>query len=287
MAASPAEWWPLCGAIFALGLRHGLDPDHLVAIDGLTRFNSQPRPQLARWCGSLFSAGHGVVVILIAVSLGDAATRYTIPGWLQGIGAWFSIGSLICLGLLNLMSVLRAAAHELARPVGLRSRLLARLTQTAHPLAIAGIGALFALSVDTISEAALFSVTAARFGGWGGAAVLGILFTAGMLMVDGANGAWVAALLRRGDRRARTMSRVIGLTIATLSLAVAALGVVDLVGGGADAGRGWWSLCVGIALVVCVAVGSLIVRPPRVTKLITDHQSGSLADRRNQVDGRA
>lgn len=254
------EWWPLCGAIFALGLRHGLDPDHLVAIDGLTRFNSQPRPGLARWCGSLFSIGHGFVVISIAVILGDAATHYAMPQWLRDLGNWFAIGCLVCLGLLNLMLVMRAPAHEVFHPTGVRSRLLARLTQTAHPLAIAGIGALFALSVDTISEAALFSVTAARFGGWGSAVVLGALFTTGMLLVDGANGAWVAALLRREDHRARATSRLIGLSIAMLSLAVAAFGIVDLSIGGADANRGWWHLCIGVALVAGVAIGSVLLR---------------------------
>ncbi len=276
------DWWPLCGAIFALGLRHGLDPDHLVAIDGITRFNSQPRPRLARWCGSLFSMGHGSVVILIAVALGDAATQFKIPQWLRELGNGFSIVCLLCLGLLNLLLVVRAPAHELVRPTGLRARFLRRLTQTAHPLAIAGTGALFALSVDTISEAALFSVTAARFGGWGSAAVLGALFTAGMLLVDGANGAWVAALLRSGDYRARAVSRIIGLTIAMLSLAAAALAIADLSTDGTGRLAGWSSAYIGASLVIGVAVGSYLLRP-RLPK----SEPGEMRDIRNQVEGRA
>jgi nickel/cobalt transporter (NiCoT) family protein len=41
----------LAALVFALGLRHGFDPDHLVAIDGLTRTSK------SRWCGLFFSLG--------------------------------------------------------------------------------------------------------------------------------------------------------------------------------------------------------------------------------------
>ena len=40
------EMTGLIGLVFALGLRHGFDPDHLVAIDGLTR--SSARVQIGR-----------------------------------------------------------------------------------------------------------------------------------------------------------------------------------------------------------------------------------------------
>jgi len=206
-----------------------------------------------------------------------------MPQWLRELGNGFSIGCLLCLGLLNLLLVVRTPAHELVRPTGLRTRLLRRLTQTAHPLAIAGIGALFALSVDTISEATLFSVTAARFGGWGSAAVLGVLFTLGMLIVDGANGAWVAALVRSGDHRARSISRIIGLTIAMLSLAVAALGIVDLLTAGKGRLAGWLNVYIGAALVAGVAVASYLLRPRRTKS----DETGRMRNSRDQVEGRA
>jgi len=47
-----------------LGMQHGLDPDHLAAIDGLTRFNARVNPARARWCGLWFSLGHGTLVTL-------------------------------------------------------------------------------------------------------------------------------------------------------------------------------------------------------------------------------
>jgi high-affinity nickel-transport protein len=203
MAPLSMVWLPLCLSVFALGLRHGLDADHLAMIDGLTRFNGGARPELARWCGVLFSAGHGCVVILVAITIGSAAVRSAIPGWARDLGARVSIGFLVALGLLNLAVVLRTPADEIVPPTGVRSRLWLRLTQTTRPFAVAAIGALFAVSFDTLSQAVLFSATAAQFGGRGSAAFLGCLFTLGMLLVDGLNGAWVASLLKRADRRAR------------------------------------------------------------------------------------
>jgi high-affinity nickel-transport protein len=44
------------------------------------------------------------------------------------------------------------------------------------------------------------------------------------MLTDGVNGWWIARLLRKTNRRALIASRVMGLSIAFLSLAIAALG---------------------------------------------------------------
>jgi nickel/cobalt transporter (NiCoT) family protein len=72
METLPTHWLSLIAVVFLLGLKHGLDPDHLAAIDGLTRFNAADRPRLSRWSGLLFSAGHGAVVTAIALAVGAA-----------------------------------------------------------------------------------------------------------------------------------------------------------------------------------------------------------------------
>ncbi len=167
------------------------------------------------------------------------------------------------LGLLNLNLVLRTPADEMVHPTGLRSRLLSRLTHTSHPFAIAAIGALFAVSMDTLSQAVLFSATAARFGGWGKRRRPRCAFYSGMLLVDGVNGAWVAALLTRADRRARLASRAIGLFVALLSFAVAALGVVQYYNPSWDAILESSGLLIGVSLVIAVALGSILLGPLR------------------------
>src|SRR5258708_39733260 len=97
----PSHWLALVGVVFLLGLKHGLDPDHLAAIDGLTRFNARERPALSRWSGLLFSAGHGVVVTLVAIAVATVATEWKAPEWLENAGTWISIGFLSALGTAN------------------------------------------------------------------------------------------------------------------------------------------------------------------------------------------
>ncbi|HSD42298.1 MAG TPA: nickel transporter [Burkholderiales bacterium] len=260
MDSLPSDLVALCTLVFTLGLKHGLDADHLVTIDGLTRFNSVARPRLARWCGLLFSVGHGAVVVAIALAVGVAAERWMVPDWLEGVGAWISIAFLAALGLLNLAAVVSAEPHEVVQTVAVKGRLLAGLTRTSRPAAMAAVGALFALSFDTVSQAALFAFTATRAGGWEHALALGLLFTLGMMLADGANGLWIATLLRRADRRARIASRTIGLVIAGLSLAVAAYGVARFVSPEvADWGDGR-ELALGLGVLAIVAVSYVVAR---------------------------
>lgn len=222
----PNDWIALLGLVFVFGAKHGLDPDHLATIDGLTRYNLRQAPQRARWCGSLFSLGHGSIVMLIALGVGVASSQWQVPPWMEDVGTWISIAFLTLLGLLNLRAVLSAAPDAVVAPVGVKAGLLVHLQSASHPLAIAAVGALFALSFDTMSQAALFAVTATRHGGIMHALVLGLAFTCGMLLMDGLNGLWIARLLRRADQRARVASRVMGLMVALISLGVAALGLL-------------------------------------------------------------
>src|SRR5574343_389210 len=175
--------------------------------------------------GALFSLGHGAVVLLIAAGVGSASAHWVPPAWVEGFGAAVSIAFLLGLGVLNLRAVLAAGPGEVLAPVGLKGRWLGRLTQARSPLGVAGVGALFALSFDTLSQAALFAASATPFGGPGRALVLGGLFVAGMLATDGLNGWWIARLIARADQLAVVASRVMGAAVAGVSLLVAALGI--------------------------------------------------------------
>ena len=221
----PNDWIALLALVFILGAKHGLDADHLATIDGLTRYNLRFAPARARWCGSLFSLGHGAVVMLIALGVGLVSAKWQVPVWMEDLGAWISIGFLTLLGVLNLRAVLMAPPGDMVATIGVKAGLLRRLQATSHPLAIAAVGSLFALSFDTMSQAALFAVTATQHGGVSHALALGLAFTVGMLLADGANGLWIARLLRRADHRARIASRVMGLMVAAISFSVAAFGL--------------------------------------------------------------
>jgi len=87
------------------------------------------------------------------------------------------------------------------------------------------VGAAFALSFDTISQAVLFSVTGSHVAGWIFAASLGVVFTAGMVATDALNGLWVSHMVRNADDRAAAASRVMSLAIGCVALGIAGLAV--------------------------------------------------------------
>ena len=189
--------------VFVLGLRHGFDPDHLVAIDGMTRSTN------SRWCGLFFSLGHGVAVTLIGVAVAVAATEWQAPAWLEQAGALVSTAVLLLLGIANLASLARTPAHSPVPLVGLRGRWLTeRLARASHPAVIASVGAAFAVSFDTVTHALAFSLSGATMAGVLFAGVLGLIFTLGMVATDALNGLWVARMMA-GAGASRWMSAVV------------------------------------------------------------------------------
>lgn len=254
MSIPTDDWLALVALAVTLGLKHGLDADHLVAIDGLTRFNAQFRPAFARWCGVLFSLGHGSVVIAVALLVGLAADRWIVPGWLEDLGAWISIAFLAGLGIVNLAAVANTPSDDMVRTVAFRGRLLGRLMRTSNPLAILLVGALFALSFDTVSQAALFAVAANSIGSWADGAVLAGMFMLGMTIADGVNGFWISSLLGSADRRARIASRVMGLAVGGLSLGLAAVGAARYFSGTVGAWLEDRELGMGFGVIAFVAI---------------------------------
>lgn len=250
----PQDWIALASLVFVLGMKHGFDADHLATIDGLTRYNARSNPGLSRLCGALFSLGHGSVVLLIALVVSTLAAQWTVPEWMAVFGAWISIAFLLALGVVNLTAVLRTDPAHLVQPVGFKGRFLGRLQHTGHPLLIALVGALFALSFDTMSQAALFALTAAQYGGWEHALTLGLLFMLGMLVTDGINGLWISRLIRRADQTALIASRVMGLVVSGVSLLVAFFGIAKFVSPEIDAWSEGKELIFGFALVAIIAL---------------------------------
>lgn len=254
----PQDWSALCVLVFLLGMRHGLDADHLAAIDGLTRVSARQGLRHARYCGALFSAGHGVVVLSIAGLAGLLGAHWVPPSWFEVLGSMVSIVFLLLLGLVNLHAVLRAPPGTVVALVGLRGRLVSRLlrglgTQRSAGAAM-GVGALFALSFDTLSQSALFAVMAVQYGGVGHALTLGLLFVFGMLAADGANGWWISRLIARTDRTAVLATRVMTTAVACTSLLVAGLGIARLLSGSLAGWVAGKELAIGLAVIAAIAL---------------------------------
>ncbi|MYN04069.1 nickel transporter [Pseudoduganella sp. DS3] len=265
---NPDNLMALCLLVYLLGMKHGFDADHLAAIDGLSRSQAPSNWRLARWCGVWFSLGHGAVVVAIALAASMLAARWRVPPWLELCGAWISVGFLLALGLVNLRAALSAAARQVVYPVGIKGRLLGRFLYAAHPARVALVGALFAISFDTISQATLFAMSANRHGGWQCALLFGVLFMLGMVVTDAINGFWFARLARRADQAALQASRIMSVAVAMVSLLVAGFGLLKILLPDLRAWSEGKGLFFGTVVVVVVygafllAIAGARVRPP-------------------------
>ena len=257
MPPLPADWTALLSLVFVLGLRHGIDADHIATIDALTRLQAGRLRPLTRWCGALFAAGHGAVVLVVVATLSLAAGSWQAPGWLAPLGSAVSVLLLALLGVANLRAALSTAPGNPVVLRGWRGRSLSRLLGNGHPATAAAVGALFALSFDTISLSVMFALAGTASGGLGHASMLGLAFAGGMLVTDGANGWWLARLLACQGALAARASRWTAAAVAVVSLGVAALGVARCLSPAADAwvdGLGGW---LGGALVAGVMGATL------------------------------
>jgi high-affinity nickel-transport protein len=172
----------------ALGLRHGVDPDHLAAIDGLSRL----RP--SRWNGVLFALGHGLLVTLLAVGVGGLLARSIGP-----YAPWL----LILLGAINLWRLRKRVVHH---HLG-----FSRIARSSPLL----LGILFGAGFETASQLSAL-VLAADINPW----LLGLMFSAGMMLVDGTDGYLASRTQSQaiaGGRRALRASRSLGIFVVVFS----------------------------------------------------------------------
>jgi nickel/cobalt transporter (NiCoT) family protein len=197
---------------YTFGLRHAVDPDHIAAIDNVTRKLMQEgkRPISV---GFFFALGHSTVVIvaslLVALSVGALESNFA---WFKSVGGLIGTGVsatfLLVIALINaliLISVYRAftalrrgeqvtdeALHALLSGRGLLSRILRSVFGiVARSWHMYPLGLLFGLGFDTASEVGLLGISAAQ-GSAGLPAwsllILPALFTAGMSLVDTTDG---------------------------------------------------------------------------------------------------
>jgi high-affinity nickel-transport protein len=193
---------------FTFGLRHGVDADHIAAIDNVTRklMQENKRPVAT---GFFFSLGHSTVVVLLSVVVAIAAglVQTNLPQWREVgglIGTFVSATFLYLIGFINLLVLIDV--YRMFRQVsrggtyheetlenflanrGLMNRFFGPLVrQIDSSWKMYPLGFLFGLGFDTASEVALLGIAAAA----GGAGMpvyyvmlFPLLFAAGMSLVD-------------------------------------------------------------------------------------------------------
>lgn len=180
------ETLPSLELALLLGLRHGLVPDHLAVVDGLTM---RARPASAPWMGALFSLGHGCV-LLAMVALAGYASSWITPGaatrevlelveWLPGV-LLLGLAALNAYTLLDRRGLARSHPMSLlVRPQGGDGAWGAWGAWGAF-----GIGMLFAFGLESLLHAVAWGGAATALGGSlamslkvAGAFVLGMTIT--------------------------------------------------------------------------------------------------------------
>jgi len=237
---------------YVFGLRHGVDADHIAAIDNTTRKLMQEgkRPTTV---GMWFSLGHSTVVValIIALILATRAVATNIPA-LQTTGAilgtlvsgsflWIIgfINAVIVIGIYKIFQTLKQGKlnqeelDNLLENRGFMNRFFRPLFKViSKPWHIYPVGVLFGLGFDTASEVALIAISV----GIGVSTsipiyyilVLPLLFTCGMVTVDTADG--VAMRVAYGWAFLNPIRKIYyNLTVTVISVLVAwAIGTIEL-----------------------------------------------------------
>lgn len=217
--------------VFVLGIRHGADPDHLAAIDGVTRSAYVRSPGLSRFVGTLFAGGHTVMVLTIAALVGFLGRRFTVGGaLLETIGTWISVAVLVAIAAVNLVQ-LRRGSYLGGMAGGVKTRLLPRaLREASNPWVAVPIGLLFGFGFETSSQVATYALAFAADAGIAGAVIVGATFCAGMLLTDTVDSVVVHRLLAFRSDAIPAIMRVWVLAVTALALAVAAFELAQLLG---------------------------------------------------------
>jgi nickel/cobalt transporter (NiCoT) family protein len=202
-------------AAVMLGLRHGADPDHLAAIDNLTRNTAREHPSASRFVGTLFASGHTIMILAIALLLGAVGQRTVIGPGLERVGTWLSVFVLVLMAAIN---VRRLISSKDAAPVGLRSRMLSPLFDRHGILVALPVGFLFGLGFETSSQIAAYVVIAS--GGIGSALAIGAAFCAGMILTDTFDSVLVSRFVRTGRGLAARRAWLWTVTLIALGVAV-------------------------------------------------------------------
>ncbi len=205
MSLSTAEL-AILGSAFTLGLRHGVDYDHIAAISDIT--GMQDRFRKGMFLSFCYALGHALVVLTlgalaVAISLG-------VPTWLDGIMGRFVGITLVVLGLLVLRSLFASrgsAVRPMPRGLLMLNMLMAvpKLFSHRHhhkerpllsqrnygPFSSLAVGVLHGIGAETPSQLVVF-VLAAGFTGATVGVFTVVAFVGGIMVTNTAMSALLA-----------------------------------------------------------------------------------------------
>ena len=240
---------------YTLGLRHGVDADHICAIDNTTRklLQQGKKPYTV---GTWFSLGHSTIVMAMLVAL-VVATRYIISSYPTFASVGAVMGTAISGGFLYIIAFINLLIfwevyllfRQLRRGSLDRVKLEAQLNNRGfmnryfnwlfrfvnEPWQIYPVGVLFGLGFDTATEVTLIAITvtvgtaATGFPLWM-VMILPFMFTCGMVLTDTSDG--IGMRWAYGWAFAKPVRKVYyNLTMTLISVLVAfIIGTIEILG---------------------------------------------------------
>jgi nickel/cobalt transporter (NiCoT) family protein len=243
--------------MFLLGFRHGFDPDHIAIIDGISVRYSNTRPVLAKWTGTLFALGHGSVVTVIAVMISQFSHAFSFPQTVWAVLDWVPGILLILVGILNLRGLLSRKTYH---SHGLKTWLLPeKLKNSSHPLSIVLIGILFAMVFDTNTQAAAWAYSASSGTGSSHAMMLGLCFTAGMMLTDSLDSQILYMLTQHsfGTERVIAYRRKLGWIIVAITFSVGLYKIISHINPGLELSE---TVLTGVGISLFIGMGIFYTR---------------------------
>ncbi|MCH4830868.1 MULTISPECIES: NAD+ synthetase [Flavobacterium] len=184
--------------LFILGLRHGLDPDHITVIDNYTYRLYENKNTWSRWVGTLFTLGHGIMVTLIALILSYLKNNFQVPIWVDWVLNWLPMFLLLIIGIGNINSLIYSRKNN---SLGLKKYLIPKfLDKKVSPITVFITGIIFGFIFDTSSQIAAFGLAISGTNHWLFSVIGGIVFSIGLIFTGTIDSYLLSKLLKTFDR---------------------------------------------------------------------------------------
>ncbi len=246
-------------AMIVLGMRHGLDVDHITAIDNLVRLHNITRR--SRLVGVGFSSGHMISVlaemIFIIYVVGSLTSSNNLSFWGGVIGA-------IALGTIGVINIYAIKKWGKSGSAILATKLLSR-TGMLGPLGSSLVtGLIFGLGFDTATQisAITLSAVASATAGIQIALVLAGFFALGMIPIDTLNSVMLRSAFSRIFNTTSFRYMAYALSIAAVSVAsLESYGIITKT----DVIPEWIGPVLAVTIVIISFVHAFATRKKKIT----------------------
>ncbi len=167
--------------MMVLGLRHGVDIDHITAIDNLVRLHNATKK--SRWVGAAFSSGHMISVLMEMIFI-----IYLVGGIINvnNLAFWGGIIGAIALGTIAVVNVYSMKKWGKSSSAILASKILVKTGVLGTSGSAFVTGLVFGLGFDTATQISAISLSAVASATAGVQVALSLagFFALGMIPID-------------------------------------------------------------------------------------------------------